>query len=409
MNSSSRQPMFAGLATLAIFLLTTFGPHHSHSGVHCSPINSNGNVFKSSANPLPPPQPAARFSHRLGPVLSPRGFSEYFLRATRDKLPENSISSNTGAGSSTISESAEQAKVISSPSSGKKSPMLADAYLVFKSRPPVEVALMENSRYVLECEVSGSPLPRVHWERNGERVAPPTSRRASVEASWAAAVLLLIQLTLTLFPTLLTLGIKLSMIKSRLFLDCLTPAQQGEYKCVGSSEHQRVAAITTLRTVPFSSIAREEETFGGNAIDSRVKAVSEMDLARARCQERKLLGGGTPARIYEWTQTVLENIGQEVVIRCRATGSPKPAISWLANERTIELSTSGSSSDSNVDTSLPSKYAVFPSGDLLIRNATFEDMGKYTCTASNTHGTDTVDKIFFYPTEPDESSEESTA
>lgn len=51
-----------------------------------------------------------------------------------------------------------------------------------------------------------------------------------------------------------------------------------------------MAAITTLRTVPFSSIAREEETFGGNAIDSRVKAVSEMDLARARCQERKLLG-----------------------------------------------------------------------------------------------------------------------
>ena len=103
---------------------------------------------------------------------------------------------------------------------------------------------------------------------------------------------------------------------------------------------------------------------------------------------------------------MLENIGQEVVIRCRATGSPKPAISWLANERTIELSTSGSSSSSSsssssdVDTSLPSKYAVLPSGDLLIRNATFEDMGKYTCTASNMHGTDTVDKIFFYPTEP---------
>lgn len=46
------------------------------------------------------------------------------------------------------------------------------------------------------------------------------------------------------------------------------------------------------------------------------------------------------------------------------------------------------------------KYRLLATGDLLIRNVTFEDMGKYRCDAQNTHGTDSVDKIFFYPTEP---------
>lgn len=80
------------------------------------------------------------------------------------------------------------------------------------------------------------------------------------------------------------------MIKSRLYLDCLTPSLQGEYKCVATSEHQRIAATTTLKSVPWAAIDHEEETFGGNALDGGVKTVSEVDLARARCQERKFLG-----------------------------------------------------------------------------------------------------------------------
>lgn len=88
------------------------------------------------------------------------------------------------------------------------------------------------------------------------------------------------------------------MIKSRLHLDCLTPNLQGEYKCVATSEHQRIAATTTLRTVPWAAIDREEETFGGNSVDGHVKAVSEVDLARARCQERKLLGKFEPFLLF---------------------------------------------------------------------------------------------------------------
>ena len=96
---------------------------------------------------------------------------------------------------------------------------------------------------------------------------------------------------------------------------------------------------------------------------------------------------GSPARIYFYTQTTLENIGSTVLISCRAIGFPKPTITWM---------------NGNNDLIVPDhlKYRILRSGDLLIQNVTFEDMGKYKCVASNSLGTDSVDKIFFYPTEP---------
>lgn len=94
-----------------------------------------------------------------------------------------------------------------------------------------------------------------------------------------------------------------------------------------------------------------------------------------------------PPRIYFYTLTTLENIGANSVIHCSASGSPKPVVTWF---------------DTNNEPIVPDlrKYEILKSGDLRIRNVTFDDMGKYKCMAENRYGRDMVDKIFFYPTDP---------
>ncbi|OTF77063.1 hypothetical protein BLA29_009156 [Euroglyphus maynei] len=81
----------------------------------------------------------------------------------------------------------------------------------------------------------------------------------------------------------------------------------------------------------------------------------------------------------------MENMGNDVIIHCRATGFPKPQINWFVNGQTTPVDSNG-------------KYQILPNGDLFIHNATFDDMGVYQCTASNEYGSDTIDEIFFYPT-----------
>lgn len=84
----------------------------------------------------------------------------------------------------------------------------------------------------------------------------------------------------------------------------------------------------------------------------------------------------------------MENMGNNVIIHCRATGFPKPRINWFVNGQIT-------SSDPS---SINDKYQILPNGDLFIHNSTFDDMGVYQCMASNEFGSDSIDEIFFYPT-----------
>jgi len=84
-----------------------------------------------------------------------------------------------------------------------------------------------------------------------------------------------------------------------------------------------------------------------------------------------------------WTHNILELIGSDVQLYCRSSGLPRPTTSWVGpDENTIVNS---------------EKYKILESGDLLIRDLSWDDMGNYVCVAENQHGSDRT-TIFLYPT-----------
>lgn len=77
-----------------------------------------------------------------------------------------------------------------------------------------------------------------------------------------------------------------------------------------------------------------------------------------------------PPEIEEAPQDTQAVDGQNVTMKCKVQGAPKPSVKWSLNDREL---TGG-------------KYTVQPNGDLHILNVQFDDKGNYTCFAENRFG-----------------------
>lgn len=76
--------------------------------------------------------------------------------------------------------------------------------------------------------------------------------------------------------------------------------------------------------------------------------------------------------------------GAKVVIPCQAVGDPEPVISWMFNEKEINLD---SSEDSDtVDSQHHHQFTQLPSGALRIESFGHENAGDYRCKATNMMG-----------------------
>ncbi|KAI2803507.1 Neural ectodermal development factor, partial [Blomia tropicalis] len=263
-------------------------------------------------------------------------------------------------------------------------------YLSIRSAPPVELSLPENSKYVLECSISGTPKPNIVWLKNDKFISQGDINASADESSFGQ------------------LG--LSSVKSRLFLDCVTQADHGTtYTCMAVTKHERKYATTKLtvrpQSVPIesSAMSKELELFGNqNGIEmnkpsssssssssggssSDINTEYNPESALIGCMSKKSLG--SPARIYFWTETILESIGSDAIIHCHATGFPKPTHTWYDSENNKIVSNE--------------RMRILANGDLLISNVSFGDMGVYRCVASNQYGSDQLEKAFLYPTAPE--------
>ncbi|XP_041648005.1 hemicentin-1 [Cheilinus undulatus] len=106
-------------------------------------------------------------------------------------------------------------------------------------------------------------------------------------------------------------------------------------------------------------------------------------------------GGVTAERIYLTVQEVPRvsvqpqnqtfTTGDEVRIRCSASGYPPPRLVWTHNDMFLMAST---------------RHRMTPDGTLVIRNMEQKDGGVYGCLASNQAGTDTMTSILTYIESP---------
>ncbi|XP_043526147.1 neural/ectodermal development factor IMP-L2 isoform X1 [Frieseomelitta varia] len=199
-----------------------------------------------------------------------------------------------------------------------------------------------GSKVELECKASGSPPPEIFWFTGSGSYE---DLAAYVKAS-----------THSLYdPSEEWKGV--ARINSKLVIECVTPDDAGLIYCASVSAREVKISTPTVLLV-------NHEGSTGNCS-------SESDPI-----------------ITLYSPTLVANIGATVILPCRASGKPTPQITWLDNYN-VPLSLS---------TNL--RHKVLSSGDLLIEELLWEDMGGYTCQAKSENQQQVV-STFLYPLRPE--------
>ncbi|RVE49950.1 hypothetical protein evm_005418 [Chilo suppressalis] len=203
--------------------------------------------------------------------------------------------------------------------------------------PPESARLAPGTRVELTCEVMGYPAPSAHWLKNGEPISDYDEVNEIINIHGTGTV-------------------SLGRLTSKAVV---TAAANGDvYTCVGTSGLKQHMASTTIYTI-------EDD--------------DETNLFTLQALFRK------PSKpiITQYYNELFQDIGSSVVLPCRHYSSTATQVFWIDNDDKPVFGNP--------------RMKVLPSGDLLITNLRWEDMGNYTCSVKNAYGKDTVD-TFVYPT-----------
>ncbi|TST60404.1 Matrix-remodeling-associated protein 5 [Bagarius yarrelli] len=105
-----------------------------------------------------------------------------------------------------------------------------------------------------------------------------------------------------------------------------------------------------------------------------------------------LMGDGVKPKIMTIDPATVSALAEtNVLLRCQATGDPKPVISWtkVSTGATIQASTKHGQ-----------RFEVLPNGSFVIKNVQLQDRGQYLCSAQNKFGSDRMVVALTVQTEP---------
>ncbi|XP_048732970.1 inactive tyrosine-protein kinase 7-like [Ostrea edulis] len=280
-------------------------------------------------------------------------------------------------------------------------------------RPPLNMAVEEDNRAVLNCQVAGTPYPvtTVIWEKDGKLIRMGSMRH----------IIDLEQGTLTIKRTEM--------------------ADAGTYKCVANTTGQSLvesqgAYLHVKKKLKFfpplkdanielyhdASVTCKAEGDGPVRImwqkstpihtDSHFTAlggtlnffkVQRSDEGMYTCTAYNDKQGSINATVFidvverprfhvrPKNMTIYE--GHPAMLHCVAIGDPKPAIRWDKNYF------------QDIDSS---RIKLFSNGTLFISKVYMEDQGRYGCTASNVAGKDRVEAFLTVTTSIEYTIDKST-
>ncbi|XP_073839521.1 ecdysone-inducible gene L2 isoform X2 [Musca autumnalis] len=208
-------------------------------------------------------------------------------------------------------------------------------WIKFTKTPPVKIMQNPGTPVEIVCEVMGSQIPTIQWVVGHLPLSEIDSIESNVISESSASAIV--------------------KVRSVHVIDHVL-SEPRTYTCVGRTGSKTVYASTTV--YPQSDLK---------------------ELLQLR--EKPFMGPIRPRIVYS-ERMHLDLVGSNVVLPCKVHARPRAEVFWMNEE--------GNLIEQN------QRFKLLPSGDLLISDIKWEDMGAYKCIARNAMGKDTAD-AFIYP------------
>uniref|UniRef100_U5EZP6 Putative neural/ectodermal development factor imp-l2 n=1 Tax=Corethrella appendiculata TaxID=1370023 RepID=U5EZP6_9DIPT len=251
----------------------------------------------------------------------------------------------------------EQDNSLTSSSNSNSNSKYRREWIKISKAPPVTVKQSRGQTVELNCEVIGSPTPIVQWVHGSGQMI-----------DWDDFVTNIVS---EVSPNAFT------RVHSRLVLDHSSHASERSYTCIGRAGGQTTYATTTV-------IQDENPSSASSSSSMTTKNLSDLLLNN----HNNFYNGLKKARITLFYESMFDVIGSTVILPCKTYGRPLPEVYWLDEE--------GNVINDNVR---EPRYKTLPTGELIITNLNWSDMGAYTCVAKNAISKD-VASTFLYPLKP---------
>lgn len=229
----------------------------------------------------------------------------------------------------------EENNSIESSTSGPRNSLRNEDWIKFTKVPPANIIQTLGSTVEIKCGVIGSQVPTIHWVEGYKSLYDIDEFQSNAISESSPSALVRVR--------------SVHVIDRQL-------TEPRTYTCVGRTGSKVVFASTVVHP------------------PQGMKNLVQVP-------DRFWLSPRKPKIIY--SEVVhMDLVGSDIMLPCKVYARPQAEIFWTdVNGTVIEQS---------------NHYRVLPSGDLLISDIKWEDMGAYRCLAQNFVGTDSAE-TFIYP------------